>query len=103
MKKLSETAEKIVVRERRKIESIECDMCKRLIKPTKFKSSSSRYFEVVTGHHDWGEESGESREHFDICPNCIAVFVLKYTQECSDTGYLEMESEHLCEDDFEYV
>lgn len=97
MKKLSETIEEVVVRKRSKIESIECDVCKRLIKPT------NRYFDVVTGHHDWGEESGESREYFDICPNCIAVFVLKYTQECSETGYLEMESEYLCEDKYEYI
>lgn len=102
MKILSKEAEQVVVRTRRCIDGIKCDICERLIKPTNCREDSSQYFKVTTGHNDWGNDSCESIEHFDICPNCIGEFVSKYARECSYTGYLELESDHICKNEYEY-
>ena len=102
MKKLSKEAEQVVVRTRRRVVGVECDICKRLIAPAGYREDSSRYFEVTTGHHDWGNDSCESIEHFDICPNCVGDFVTKYVRESKGTEYLEMETEYITKDEYDY-
>lgn len=104
MKKLSKEAEEVVVRTRRRVEGVECDICKRLIIPTGygFKENCSRYFEVMTGHHDWGNDSCDSIKHLDIYPSCIGDFVTKYAQECTGTKYLEMETNYISENKYDY-
>lgn len=102
MKKLSKEAQTIEYRKKRLVEAIECDKCKRIIKPTIYNEESSKYFTVTTGHRDWGNDSCESIEHFDICPHCIDKFVSRYLQECPYTGYIEIETEFINTGEYEY-
>lgn len=69
MKKLSKETEQVVFRTNRRVVGVECDICKRLIDPAGYREDSSRYFEVTTGHHDWGNDSCDSIKHFDIVGN----------------------------------
>lgn len=102
MKKLSKEAEEVVYRRKRRVEGVICDICDRIVPPSKFKSKDSRYFEVMTGHHDWGNDSCESIQHLDICPNCINDFMTKYVDEINGTEYFELETEYVWENDYEY-
>lgn len=87
---LSETTEKIV-KIKRNITGIKCDICGEIIPVN--KSDESMYFKVVTGHHDWGNDSCESRETIDICPNCICKFTSEYLQHAAGTSrYIEIET-----------
>ena len=95
MKRLKPEMEKVVYRFRQKVEAVECDICKRLIKPTNYNKLESRYFDVVTGHNDWGNDSIESRQHFDICPECIGDFMTKYTKEVKGSEYIEVETTYV--------
>lgn len=85
MKRLKLEKEEVVYRFRQKVEAVECDICKRLITPTNYRKLESRYFDVVTGHND----SCESRQRFDICPECIGDFMTKYTKEVEGSEYIE--------------
>lgn len=51
-----------------------------------------KYFEVTTGHHDWGNDSCDSIEHKDICPDCIGKVSLDYLTSASGTQYIEIET-----------
>lgn len=102
MTKLSNESEQIVIKTRRRVIGIECDVCGRLITPTSYCMDRSRYFRVTTGHHDWGNDSCESIKHLDICPNCICDFVDKYIKEIDGTEYLEMRTEYITEGKYKY-
>lgn len=103
MKKLSKEAEEVVVRTKRRVVGVECDICKRLITPpTGYAWLGSRYFEVTTGHNDWGSESCESIEHRDICPDCIVDFTSTYISNADGSEYLKIETTHVYKNDYEY-
>ena len=72
---------------------VKCDICEDVIPVNKNRSwndNSDQYFEVATGHHDWGLESLESRETRDVCRKCIMKYIEDYLEDCSDTAYLEL-------------
>ncbi len=57
------------------IVSKKCDVCGKEIPPTtiphKYGEPIYDYYEVVTHHNDWGNDSVDSYEHFDACsPEC---------------------------------
>jgi len=97
MKIFGKTAEE-VVRKKRKVEAIECDICSRIIQADgDYRTvEKRRYFRVTTGHHDWGNDSCESIEHRDICPECINKFVAEYLGESDgrDTKYIDIETDY---------
>lgn len=74
---------------------VECDVCGKVITSTNRSMGNNigRYFEVLTGHHDWGLESPESRKKIDVCPDCVGKYIADYLVNCSDTGYLEVSTE----------
>ncbi len=93
------TIEKI---EHKLCEYIRCDNCNKKI------IDEEKYFEVTTGHHDWGNDSCESIEHLDICEKCINKFSENYLKENkeSNTAYIEIETEifvknHKCYGDYD--
>ena len=89
-KVLSETTKK-VTKITRKVTGIKCDICKKIIPVDEY--DKSMYFDVTTGHNDWGNDSWESREHMDICPDCITKFVTEYLQDAAGTSrYIEIET-----------
>ena len=67
-----------------------CDVCKRNI------NTNKGYWELTTGHHDWGNDSVDSIEHFDICSEiCLRKKFDEYIKESGEddwnTMYFEVE------------
>lgn len=96
---LSKDVKEVVYRKTRKLEGIECDICHRELRcpcseDKKWVHMYPKYFEVTTGHNDWGNDSIDSIEHRDICPECVSKFVSCYLQEANGTEYIEIETKH---------
>lgn len=54
------------------------------------------YYEVTTGHHDWGNDSIDSVEHYDYCPTCVLQAMDEYYEKTNgknNTQYLEINHE----------
>ena len=100
---LSDEKQMIMTKIKKKVLGVCCDICTKelLVDPNK-PYNSTRYFEVMTGHHDWGTDSCESIEHRDICPECINDFVRDYLAEADGTEYIEIETEYIGRDQYEY-
>lgn len=64
------------------------------------KGDKSRYFYVLTGHHDWGNDSCDSMKYRDICPDCIENFVKNYIKKIDGTDYIEIETEYAHEEKY---
>ena len=64
-----------------------------------------KYYNVTTGHRDWGHDSCDSIEHYDICPRCINKFVADYlgNENSGLSAYIEIETKHVCYDEVMYV
>lgn len=63
-------------------EALFCDECGKLIAKMnndgKYRQPVG-YWEVVTGHRDWGNDSVDSIEHADLCcDDCLRKFMDKY-------------------------
>ena len=85
----------VVVRKECKVTGVKCDICGKIIPAEAYYTlEKSKYFEVTTGHHDWGNDSHESIEHKDICPECIDAFVSKYLKYADGTDYIEIKTEY---------
>lgn len=80
---------------------IRCDWCEKVIEaPSSLVDQMDdkfKYYTVTTGHYDWGYESIESVQHFDICPDCILEFVKNYLLRDASprSEKIEIETEHL--------
>lgn len=60
-----------------------CDVCQKEIEPTPLPPVGYKenipFFEITTGHHDWGNDSIDSVEIKHACsPECLMEFVGKY-------------------------
>ena len=79
---------KIITIEKRQAEYLRCDVCNKKMKYT--------YYAVMTGHHDWGNDSVDSIEHQEICEKCINDFVVNYLNENTelDSNYINIEKEY---------
>ena len=73
---------------------IECDVCEKVIPTNQWRDDKAKYYEITTGHHDWGSESIESRETVDVCPDCVIKYISDYLEHASFTGYLELTTEY---------
>lgn len=80
------TTEKV---EHRLCEYIRCDSCNKKI------VDKEKYFNVMTGHHDWGNDSCDSIKYLDICEKCLDKYVGNYFKETKDsyTAYINVEPE----------
>lgn len=78
----------------RTVTGVQCDVCDAIIpvKPSCYGDNSNQYFEVTTGHRDWGNDSCESVETRDICRECVVDFIKKYLSDCSNTAYLNLQT-----------
>lgn len=62
-------------------ETTYCDVCGKEIK------ANQPYWELATHHHDWGNDSCESYEHFDVCSKeCMRTKFEEYLKN-SDSKY----------------
>ena len=83
-----EVTEKVLVEE-----IMYCNICKKKIE------KGSGYWDVTTGHYDWGNDSHESIEHFDICSeNCLMIKLTEYSVDSGkddyNTKYIEVEKDY---------
>lgn len=88
------------------ITSLYCDKCKKLIKQhisdtfikdirnVSYMHDRVEWYEVTTGHHDWGNDSIDSIKHQDICLDCIDEVFNDYKNRASDTTTEYIEIEH---------
>lgn len=61
---------------------IKCDVCGREI-ITCDDIGRRKYWELITCHNDWGNDSADSIEHFDLCSeNCVRAKLETYFADC---------------------
>ena len=99
----SEQAEEVIYRTRRHVEGVKCDVCEKVIPPRPWVNEESKYFRVTTGHHDWGNDSIDSINNCDVCPDCINNFVADYLSSAGGTQYINIETKHIDAFQYEYV
>lgn len=77
------------------VTGIECDVCHNVVPVKSYRDNgmSNRYFEITTGHSDWGNDSIDSYETLDVCEECTPKYVSDYLRDCSDTAHLRKVSE----------
>lgn len=74
-----------------------CDECKKEILneqdfQDRFRKRMSHYFEVSTHHNDWGNDSVDSYQHYDVCSEeCLFKFLKKYFDGADATLCCEIE------------
>lgn len=100
MKLISKEVEEVVRAEVHTVTGVRCDICGKDLRykyrpNSDFLEERPKYFDVTTGHHDWGNDSCDSIEHKDICLDCIVDFVSDYLSNASGTEYIEIET-HYC-------
>ena len=71
-------------------ETMHCDVCNGII------DDKGGYWEVTTGHHDWGNDSMDSIENFDVCSEvCLREIFDKYIRDSAannwNTKYFDVE------------
>ena len=85
------------------VAGIKCDICGRVIKaPSELDrynwlDDKYKFYVVATGHNDWGNDSCDSIEHYDICPECITKFVSDYLTDMKGykSAYIEINTMHV--------
>jgi len=92
MSKVIELKIKTIVREVEHVKAIKCDVCS--------KECTGRYWVLNTYHNDWGNDSIDSHEYYDLCSKeCINTKLDEYIQECkhSITYHFELEQQYFDE------
>lgn len=65
---------------------VTCDVCKKEI------NTVNDYYEVTTGHNDWGNDSYDSVEYKDICSDkCLKQEFDSYLKSSYDSKYINIE------------
>lgn len=94
MKVLSKETKEVITAKVRALEGMKCDVCGRIILPKQGRQAENKYYEVATGHFDWGNDSFESRENYDICPICVNNFISDYLAKGKGSEYIEVNTEY---------
>lgn len=79
-----------------------CDKCKKIIKRKiscefknirKISNDRVEWYDVTTGHHDWGNDSIDSIQDSNICTDCIDDILAEFKDKASGntTRYIEIE------------
>lgn len=91
--------ETVTVTERRVVSNqIYCDECKKLIAETTVSPPmyDVQYWEVTTGHYDWGNDSCDSIERYQYCSrDCLKKAFDKYideTENRQNSQYFEVQN-----------
>ena len=70
--------------------SCKCDVCGKDI------PNHSKFFTVMMGHRDWGNDSVDSNKFYDCCTcDCAAKLYEKFEKMKSKTKHIEIECEIL--------
>lgn len=71
-----------------------CDVCGKLIlkkNEDKITYCIGKHWGLTIGHHDWGNDSRDSVEHYDICSaECLEKELQKYVQRYG-TAFFDVE------------
>ena len=101
----------VQVTERRHITDIcTCCICNKLIyKRTMVDSEElpknnlmTDYWQVTTGHNDWGNDSVDSISTYEICSeDCLKTLMIKYIEGCTkrsrrNSWYMDINHEVIC-------
>lgn len=78
----------------RKLTYVECDECSKKIIADIGDSDSTRYVRVHTWHNDWGNDSVESHEYYDLCPECATKFITSYILDMNGTMHIDCSNEY---------
>lgn len=80
-----------------------CDVCKKLIYKRSIKDNSKNknsvsFWELTTGHNDWGNDSCDSVESFALCSEeCAKVKFVQYLEDSAEgrnTMYFEIQRQN---------
>ena len=81
---------KIVKTTKRITEKVTCDVCGKTIADE--NNRYAEYWTLTTGHQDWGNDSCESYEDFDLCSkDCVQEKLNEYFDNCEDSNTQEFE------------
>lgn len=92
---MSEVIEKVtetVTREVNKVTHLKCDVCGKIF--------TGPYWIANVHHNDWGNDSVDSYEYYDLCSSvCVRNIFEKYMVDCRDsnTQYLKLEQDYFKE------
>ena len=82
-----------------------CDVCKKIVWKKNLLpdakhnySNNVGYYDITTGHHDWGNDSVDSIEHHQVCEKCLKSFVAGYFDEANGTEYMDIQRNWLYSD-----
>ena len=79
----------------RQIKYIRCDRCNKKILPYRYNTDQGQYVHIHTWHGDWGNDSIESHEYHDYCPECAKKVISEYIDEMNGSEELELSHEYL--------
>ncbi len=85
-----EITETKIITEPRKIScvvGVKCDMCGDIIQKGKV------YYHIITHHNDWGNDSIDSYEDFDLCSDCYLPFTENYFEKATGTEEINISRE----------
>ena len=74
---------------------IKCDKCGKRIEPGAYNMEGNRYVRIHTWHSDWGNDSIDSHEYGDYCPECAKEVVAEYIEDMGGSEELELSNEYL--------
>lgn len=81
---------KTVKKTKRIAEKVTCDVCGKIIADKKNRWAG--YWTLTTGHNDWGNDSCESYEDFDLCSkDCVQEKLNEYFDNCKHSNTQEFE------------
>lgn len=85
---VKETKEVTEIKEIVVAETTICDVCGKVIRDSRDKYSGAPFWSLATHHNDWGNDSYESLENFDLCSvECLTKKFEEYCKESSRTSY----------------
>lgn len=92
-----DASERRVYRSEKLVTHIVCDCCEKHI-PTDFAvpREDRGYFHVTTGHNDWGNDSCDSVEWRDLCPECAEKVFADYISKARGSEYIELTHKTAC-------
>lgn len=99
---IKDTIEVTEVKETKTEEICRCDICKKIIYKKDLINNKANqlyipYWHISTSHSDWGRDSIDSIEYFDVCSDdCLATKMYEYISESSSNrpNSMEMNIEH---------
>lgn len=72
---ITETKTETITHEVKTVKALKCDVCG--------KEFTEKYWKLNTYHYDWGNDSIDSNEFYDLCSeNCVRAKIEGYFKEC---------------------